>query len=152
MNTTLISSIIVAALGSGGISAIITAILSRHKYESEAAKTESEAAKIKSEADAVVKQTDITGIDYINRKLQEITEQSNKEATELRNRNDELNERINNLNDRLQVVMCWIVDDNQHYRQWLETKLIELDPSIEFPMCAPPPKVFNISNNPNPSK
>lgn len=152
MNTTLISAIIVAALGSGGISAIITAILSRHKYESEAAKTESEAAKIKSEADAVVKQTDIKGIDYINRKLQEITEQSNKEATELRNRNDELNERINNLNDRLQVVMCWIVDDNQHYRQWLETKLIELDPSIEFPMCAPPPKVFNISNNPNPSK
>src|SRR5574344_2335840 len=144
MNTTLISSIIVAALGSGGISAIITAILSRHKYESEAAKTESEAAKIKSEADAVVKQTDITGIDYINRKLQEITEQSNKEATELRNRNDELNERINNLNDRLQVVMSWIVDDNQHYRQWLETKLIELDPSIEFPKCAPPPKVFNI--------
>ena len=114
MNATLISSIIVAVLGSGGISAIITAILSRHKYESEAAKTESEAAKIKSEADAVVKQTDITGIDYINRKLQEITEQSNKEATELRNRNDELNERINNLNDRLQVVMCWIVDDNQH--------------------------------------
>jgi len=137
MNTTLISSIIVAALGSGGISAIITAILSRHKYESEAAKTESEAAKIKSEADAVVKQTDITGIDYINRKLQEITEQSNKEATELRNRNDELTERINNLNDRLQVVMSWIVDDNQHYRQWLETKLIELDPSIEFPKCAP---------------
>ena len=124
MNTTLISSIIVAALGSGGISAIITAILSRHKYESEAAKTESEAAKIKSEADAVVKQTDLTCIDYINRKLQEITEQSNKEATELRNRNDELTERINNLNDRLQVVMSWIVDDNQHYRQWLETKLI----------------------------
>ena len=152
MNTTLISSIIVAALGSGGISAIITAILSRHKYESEAAKTESEAAKIKSEADAVVKQTNITGIDYINRKLQEITEQSNKEATELRNRNDELNERINNLNDRLQVVMNWIVDDNQHYRQWLETKLIELDPSIEFPKCAPPPKAFNISNNHNPSK
>ena len=152
MNTTLISSIIVAALGSGGISAIITAILSRHKYESEAAKTESEAAKIKSEADAVVKQTGITGIDYINRKLQEITEQSNKEATELRNRNDDLNERINNLNDRLQVVMSWIVDDNQHYRQWLETKLIELDPSIEFPKCAPTPKVFNISNNPNPSK
>lgn len=152
MNTTLISSIIVAALGSGGISAIITAILSRHKCESEAAKTESEAAKIKSEADAVVKQTDITGIDYINRKLQEITEQSNKEATELRNRNDELNERINILNDRLQVVMNWIVDDNQHYRQWLETKLIELDPSIEFPKCAPPPKVFNMSNNPNPSK
>ena len=152
MNTTLISAIIVAALGSGGVSAIITAILSRRKYESEAAKTESEAAKIKSEADAVVKQTNITGIDYINRKLQEITEQSSKEATELRIRNDELNERINNLNDRLQVVMSWIVDDNQHYRQWLETKLIELDPSIEFPKCAPPPQAFNISNNHNPSK
>lgn len=131
----IIITIITAIFGSSGLSAIITAILSARKFRSEA-------DRVREETQSIRVQNDIAGIDYINKKLQEITEQSNHQSNVLRARNDELNERITELNYKLQAIMNWVMEDNQQYRMWLETRLKELDPDIEFPHCSAPPNVF----------
>lgn len=135
MTAETIISVIVAIIGSGGASAILTAILSARKYGAESDKT-------KEEANGIHIQNEITQMDYINTKLHEISENSAKESEVLRKRNDVLNKRINDLSDKLQAMMEWVVYDNQNYRIWLETELRKVNPDIEFPVCAPPPKVF----------
>lgn len=137
METSTIIAIIASIIGSGGISAILTALLSARKYKSEALKNEQEAAGMRVN-------NEITEMDYINQQLQKISEESRKDYIAMRQRNDELNTRINDLNDKLQTLMSWVVYDNQQYRQWLESKLHEFDPTIVFPRCDPPPKIFGI--------
>jgi len=136
MNTTTILTIIASIIGSGGISAIITGILSSKKYKSEARKLDQEAESLK-----------VQNMDFIHKRLQEIADSQSQESIKLRNRNDELNEKIEELNDKLQTIMEWVVYDNQQYRQWLESRLMELDPDIEFPKCSPPPKIFHADSN-----
>ena len=131
----IIITIITAIFGSSGLSAIITAILSARKFRSEA-------DRVREETQSIRVQNDIAGIDYINKKLQEITEQSDHQSNVLRARNDELNERITELNYKLQAIMNWVMEDNQQYRMWLETRLNELDPDLAFPHCSAPPNVF----------
>lgn len=132
MNTSTILTIIASIIGTGGLSALLTGILSARKYRSEALKTEQEAESLK-----------VQNMDYIHKRLQEISESQNQESIKLRQRNDELNNKIEVLNDKLQTIMEWVVYDNQQYRQWLESRLLELDPDIEFPKCSPPPKIFH---------
>lgn len=132
MNTSTILTIIASIIGTGGLSALLTGILSARKYRSEALKTEQEAESLK-----------VQNMDYIHKRLQEISESQNQESIKLRQRNDELNNKIEVLNDKLQTIMEWVVYDNQQYRQWLEARLLELDPDIEFPRCSPPPKIFH---------
>lgn len=136
MDASMVIAIIGAIIGSGGIATVITAILSARKYKSEAEKTEQEAIGLHVS-------NEITSVDYISQQLQTIAADSRRESEILRARNDELNCRINDLNDRLQAVMSWIIIDNQQYRQWLETELIKLKPDIVFPKCPPPPSVFS---------
>ena len=133
--TEFIIALVTAVVGSSGLSAIITTILSARKFRSEA-------DRVQEETQSLRVQNEIAGIDYINKKLQEITEQSNQQSNVLRARNDELNDRITELNFKLQAIMSWIMEDNQQYRLWLETRLKELDPDIEFPHCSAPPNVF----------
>lgn len=135
MTAETIISVIVAIIGSGGLTATLTSILSARKYAAESNKTTQE-------ANGIHIQNEITQMDYINTKLHEISENSAKESEILRKRNDVLNRRINDLSDKLQAMMEWVVYDNQNYRQWLETELRKVKPDIEFPDCAPPPKVF----------
>lgn len=132
MDTSTILTIIASIIGTGGLSALLTGILSARKYRSEALKTEQEAESLK-----------VQNMDYIHKRLQEISESQNQESIKLRQRNDELNNKIEVLNDKLQTIMEWVVYDNQQYRQWLEARLLELDPDIEFPRCSPPPKIFH---------
>lgn len=132
MDTTTILSIITAIIGTGGLTAFVTAFLSARKFKAEALKIEQETDALK-----------VQNIDYIHKRLQEISESQNQESIKLRKRNDELNNKIEQLNDKLQTIMEWVVYDNQQYRQWLESRLKELDPDIEFPRCSPPPKIFH---------
>lgn len=137
MEASTIATIIVAVIGSGGLSALLTSILSARKYKSEAMKTEQEAEGLRV-------QNEITEMDYINKRLQEISENASRESIKLRQRNDILNAKISELNDKLQSMMEWVMYDNQQYRQWLETELRKVNPTIEFPRCAPPPKIFHV--------
>ena len=140
METSTIVTIIVAILGSGGLSALITSLVNA---KVSAKKGSADADKAEQEAIGLHVKNEITSVDYISQQLQTITENARKESDILRARNDELNNRINELNNKLQVVMTWIITDNQQYRQWLETELIKLKPDIIFPKCPPPPSVFS---------
>ena len=135
MEPQIIIALIAAVLGSSGLSAVITAFLSARKYKSEA-------NKINQEAYAIHMNTDINGADYVSRQLQAIAENSAKESETLRRRNDELAQQIDELNNKLQTVMHWVITDNQRYRQHLEAELLKLKPDIVFPECPPPPNVF----------
>lgn len=132
MDATTIVAIITAIIGTGGLSAFITSILSARKYKFEAQKIEQETESIK-----------VQNMEIIHKRLQDIAESQNQELAKLIKRNDELNHKIEELNDKLQTIMEWVVYDDQQYRQWLESRLIELDPQIEFPKCTPPPKIFD---------
>lgn len=135
MEPTTIIAFIVAILGSGGISAVLTSLLSARKFKSEA-------EKISQEAYGIHMNTEIKGADYVSQQLQAIADNAAKESETLRARNDELNARINELNDKLQALMQWIVTDNQRYRQYLESELLKLNPEMDFPECPPPPRIF----------
>ena len=121
MDLSTLSVIIVAILGSGGISAVLTAIINSRKVRAD---------------------IEHTNAAYINQKLQEISDEYQKRTKELQIDNSALSDKINDLNNRLQVLMEWVMYDNQQYRQWLENKIRELDPDITLPPCKPPPKIF----------
>jgi hypothetical protein len=79
---------------------------------------------------------------YVNTKLKEVTEMYIKETNELKEQNKQLNRQINELQSKMQEIMSWVIYDNQNYRLWLETELRKVNHNIEFPRCAPPPRIF----------
>lgn len=127
-----IIALIVAILGSGGISALITNMLNARKYKAEA-------RMIEEDADSKHQQTEREHDEYIHTQLREITETHRKESEELRRMNKELTARICELEIRINKMMEWIVIDNNSYRSWLETELRKYNPDIEFPKCKPAP-------------
>lgn len=127
--------VVSCVLGSGGISAFITALLSSRKYKAEAKRIEEEAAQIRS-------QSGMSEIDFISKQLRDFAEISRNEIDELVKRNSEMRDRIERMNDQLQSLMQWIIYDNQSYRKWLEDELRKLTPDIVFPECPPPPCIF----------
>lgn len=134
-SSSIIITILGAILGTGGLTALITALLSAKKFKAEA-------HKIDSETETVFANNEIAKFEFINKRLQEISENAEAESKALRARNDELNRQITQLNDKLQTIMEWVIYDNQNYRNWLESELRKSNPDINFPKCAPPPKIF----------
>ena len=105
-----IISIIGAVLGSGGIAAVITAILSTRKYKAEARRMEQDTQK------------DLDR--YVNDKLKEVT-------------NMYINEE--DLQDKIQSIMSWIINENYTNISILKAKIQSLDPNFEFPEMRPCP-------------
>lgn len=134
-SSSIIITILGTILGTGGLTALITALLSAKKFKAEA-------HKIDSETETVFANNEIAKFEFINKRLQEISENAEAESKALRARNDELNQQITQLNDKLQTIMEWVIYDNQNYRNWLESELRKSNPAINFPKCAPPPKIF----------
>lgn len=135
MDITNVVTILTLVLGSGGISALVTSLLNNRRIKSEA-------LKIENEAESIRRQNNITDMDFVNRKLQEVSDKTYMQSQQLQKDNEKLGAKINELNNKLQLLMEWIMYDNQNYRTWLETKLLELDPDIKIPKCAPPPRVY----------
>ena len=127
-----IASIIIAAIGTGGLGSAITAFLSRKKYQVEALRLEEDLRASREEANR-------KSIDYIQTKMIEISKKYEEESETLRKRNEELDSKITDLNNRLQRLMEWVVVDNNRYRTWLETELRKLNPDIAFPECPAAP-------------
>lgn len=128
-----------AVIGSGGLSALITARITAKKAEAENRHTDQETEGIRI-------QNEITEMDYINKRLQEISEISKKESETLRQKNEALNEKIAELNNKMQSLMEWIVCDNYQYRSWLENELRQVKPDVQFPETTKPPVIFNKIN------
>lgn len=130
-----IVTIALAIIGSGTLSALLTGMLNSCKNKSEANKLATESEQIKSH-------TQLDEIEFINKRLQEISEKARLESDELTKRNTELAEKVTDLNNKLQLIMEWVIYDNQRYRQWLEIELHKVNPTLLFPECPPPPKIF----------
>ena len=130
-----IITIALAIVGSSALSALVTGLLS-------SCKCKSESNKIATEADQIKSHTQLDEIEFINKRLQEISEKARLESDELTKRNTELAEKVTDLNNKLQLIMEWVIYDNQKYRQWLETELRKVNPTLIFPECPPPPKIF----------
>lgn len=131
--TQLIITIISAVIGSGGIAAAITAIVSSKKYKAEAMLLEQQAETARKDSEERMHEN-------IRKQIMELSDVHKKESAELRKQNAILSTKINELNDEIQKLMEWIVYDNAKYRAWLETELVKLKPDIEFPECRPAPK------------
>jgi len=128
----IVISVITAILGTGGITAIITEILTARKYRAEAQRIEQDTANQRRISEQEMQS-------YIRSQMMEINETYKKESDELRRQNEELTHRINDLTKKTQELMEWIIYDNNRYRSWLETELIKLKPDIQFPTCRPAP-------------
>lgn len=131
-----IVTLITAFIGGGGISAVITARIAAKKQDADNRHTDQETEGLRI-------QNEITEMDYINKRLQEISEISKKEADELRRKNEALNDKISELNQKMQSLMEWIVTDNYKYRSWLENELKQVNPDVQFPETTKPPAVFD---------
>lgn len=131
----ILTTVILPFVCSGTMGALITALLTRRK-------TKSESKKIDAETEGLDIQNDLQRFDFINKRLQEISDNATSESVALRARNDELDKQIAELNNKLQLIMEWVMYDNQQYRVWLETQLHQVKPDLQFPICAAPPKIF----------
>lgn len=139
LNIPEIVTLITAFIGGGGISAVITARVAAKKQDADNRHTDQETEGLRI-------QNEITEMDYINKRLQEISEISKKEADELRKKNEALNDKISELNHKMQSLMEWIVTDNYKYRSWLENELKQVNPDVQFPETTKPPAVFEIKD------
>lgn len=125
-------ALVVAIVGSGGISAVITSLLSARKYKAEA-------RSIEADIEERSKKAEREYMDYIHTQLKEITETHKHESDELRRMNKELNDKVSALKNELDILISWIITDNNAYRTWLESELHKRDPELKFPMCKEPP-------------
>lgn len=120
-----ILALIGTIIGSGGISAIVTALLSSRKYKAEALRMEQDTHK------------DLDR--YVNDKLREVTNMYIEETQQLKHSNEQLHKQIDDLQDKLQMVMSWIVNENYTNISILRAKIQSLDPDFEFPEMRPCP-------------
>ena len=134
-NAQIIITIIGCVLGGGGLSALITTIISVKKNNAEADKIEQETHNIQKANDMII-------LEYVNKILKESEKNANDIAKETRKENETLHQQIDELNSRLQELMNWIVNDNNRYRNWLECELRKVNPDIDLPSCVPIPNVF----------
>lgn len=127
-----IITILGAVIGSGGIAAVITALVSVKKYKAEA-------YSIRQQADNDRRESENRMNESIRKQIMEISNIHKKESDELRAQNAELSHQIEQLNNKIHELIEWAVYDNAKYRAWLENELVKLKPDIEFPECRPLP-------------
>ena len=136
MDTTAAIVAIVGAFGGAtGITALVTTIFQRKKFNEEAdtIRVQNEQVRQKNEQEEMT---------YVKHSLIEMQEVYKREMAELRESNKKLHQEIDTLNKKLSSLLNWIVGDDHRYRSWLESKLHEYDPSIQFPQLSDPPTVF----------
>lgn len=128
-----IITIIGTILGSGGIAATITAILSTRKYKAEAQRVEQDTQK---DFDK-----------YVNEKLKEVTNMYINETQQLKRSNEQLHKQIEDLQDKIQSIMSWIINENYTNISILKAKIQSLDPNFEFPEMRPCPNPWAEDDN-----
>lgn len=135
MDTATIIAIVGAILGSGGLTALITTILSARKY--------------KADASAIEQQTRREMDEYMNEKMKKLTDMYVTETQELKKQNKELQKQINDLQVKLQELMSWIVHENYTNISMLKAKIKECDPNYVFPEMKPFPNPWKDDDQQN---
>lgn len=126
-------SIIAAILGTGGITAVITALLSARKYRAEARAMEQQ-------TDAARKSFENEMTEKLNRQFMELAEIHKREYDAQRIQTKLLETQVADLKDYINQLVSWIMTDNASYRNFLETKITQLVPDFEFPKTTPFPR------------
>lgn len=135
MATNDILLIITSILGSGGVTAVITALLSARKYKAEA-------ESIEQQAEEARRKNEQEFINIINEKLIDIGNLYKNDAEESRKYNEKLTRQVENLSKEVIRLRQWIVEDNGRYICWLENEVLKHNPDATFPPRKDPP-VFN---------
>ena len=128
---TIIIAIFGALGGASGIVSIISLFQSRKK--------------LAAEVESIKQQNEQASMEFVKKSLQELTETYKADQADSKKQNAELQQQVDQLRGQITSLMNWIVNDNHKYRLWLESKLREKDPSIEFPEVSDPPNVFQTS-------
>lgn len=132
MNTEIIVAFLGAILGTGGITTVITTIFSRRKYKEES-------NKMKQDREVELDQ-------YVNEKLKSVTELYISETKQLKESNDKLQCQINDLQNKIQSLMSWIVNDNNNTMNILIAKIREHEPDFDIPETKPFPNPYESDN------
>ena len=139
--------IVLAFIGSGVLTTIVTYFVSKKKYAAEV-------EALKQQIDAARTDDRIKIDEHIQAQFMEIAESykaetaaRKQEIDELRKENAELmvqiqgfQRQINELNSQITQLMNWIAYDMLHYKNWLEKELLKFDPNIQFPNYRRAPK------------
>jgi hypothetical protein len=133
---TTIITFIATIVGTGGITAFLTTILSARKYRAEA-------NRLEAEAEIARRESELKQNEYINKQLKELSESHQKESEELRQQNKVLNNKINELNNKLNELMIWVVSENHAHISFLKDKIREFEPDFVFPEMKPCPNPWS---------
>jgi len=135
-----ITALIIAVLGSGGLSTLITSLMSRKKNATEIEQLRQQISD--NEASTKIKMDE-----HIQKQMLELSttykhefESRTTEIKELRKQNDLLKQQVSNLETQINQLMTWVAYDSMRYQEWLETELLKRDPDIRFPKFRKPPK------------
>lgn len=143
MNIENLTALIIAVIGSGGISSAIATLLAarKHKVEIEQIKQQVENDKVdtKIKIDEHVQKQMMD----LNNSYKEEFEKRRKEIEELHEINSKLKQQVEALSLQIDQLMSWVVYDSTRYQEWLENELLNRDPDIKFPNFRKPPKFLN---------
>lgn len=128
-----------ALVGGGGIAGMLVVIFSYRKYKAEGDKVRVENEKTELE---YLKKSFIELNEETKRQFNEFKTTTKAELEELRETNRILSHKIEVLTDKLSSLMQWVMSDDSKYREWLEHRLHQLDPDMQFPERSDPPDVF----------
>lgn len=135
-----IVALIVAIVGSGGISSGIATLLAarKHKVEIEQLRQQVEDSK----ADTKIKIDEHVQKQMIelNNTYKQEFEERRKELDQLHENNVHLKQQVETLSSQISQLMSWVVYDSMRYQEWLEDELVKRDPKIVFPTFRKPPK------------
>lgn len=121
-----LAAIIIAILGSGGISAVITSILSARKYQAEASSVEQQ-----TEQNRRLLEQEIT--ERLSQRFVELADRYKLEYEEQLQRTKTLEKQVAQLNKKYNQIVSWIMTDNASYINYLETELAKYNPSFTIP-------------------
>ena len=140
MNLEGLIGLVVAVIGSGGISSVITTILQakKHTVETEQLRQQVEESRV---------ETKIKLDEHFQEQMVQLTktyqnefENYRTEIENLRTQNQELAKQVTDLSAKINQLMSWVVYDSMRYQDWLEQELLKREPEIIFPTFRKPPK------------
>lgn len=137
-----ITTLIIAVIGSGGLSALLTAVFSARKFKAEASSVEQQ-----TEANRKIMEQEVS--ERLHKHFVELAERYKTESEEQRAQTKELEKQVSILNHRLNQLMLWIMTDDASYKSKLEDEIRRANPDFVFPDIKPIPGWDKCDNIPH---
>ena len=137
-----ITTLIIAVIGSGGLSALLTAVFSARKFKAEASSVEQQ-----TEANRKIMEHEVS--ERLHKHFVELAERYKTESEEQRAQTKELEKQVSILNHRLNQLMLWIMTDDASYKSKLEDEIRRTNPDFVFPDIKPIPGWDKCDNIPH---